>query len=273
MLSSLSRILTYLSAVLAAITGAVLFFMPEAMAPVFAWKVSAFMVMTIGAWCLGNAWSAFVAARKWDWSLNHPTMLYLWLFGILETVVLLVFRDKLVLAHPIAWLYLAMIGVNLLAAIVGIADWVRLRPALRAPEHRSNSAVTFLSWLFVVVVAGLGLYGLFAPMGSVGTNGGIFPEIMTPFTLRAFGAFYLSLGLSAIPIALRRSIDALLVHSVGAYALILTITAAIVPYFGLFDLVNKPGGWVYIGAYLAVGTVIAVIFATNRDRLRRLIAA
>lgn len=265
MLSSTSRILTYLTAALAAITGAVLFVMPEAMAPVFAWKVSAFMVMTIGAWCLGNGFAALVAAWRWGWSLVHPTLLYLWLFGVLETLVLIAFRDKLVLAHPVAWLYMAMIAVNLLMAVIGFVDWLRLRPEIRVSE-RIGGVTYLLAWVFVGLVSFLGLYGLFAPMGSMGTSGGIFPEIMTPFTLRAFGAFYLSLGLSAIPIVMHRSFEAMITHAAAAYGLILTISAAMIPYAGLFDLANKPGGLIYIGAYVAVGSVIAVILARHWNK-------
>src|SRR5688572_7283805 len=108
MLSPTSRALTYLTAAFAAVTGAILFAAPERIAPVFAWNVTPFMVMTIGAWCLGNAWLALLTARRWDWTLTHTSKIYLWLFGLLETAVVIAFRDKLVLGHPVAWLYLAM---------------------------------------------------------------------------------------------------------------------------------------------------------------------
>jgi hypothetical protein len=73
MLTRFSRLLTFLVSILYAILGAALFFFPEGMAPVFAWKVTGFMTMTIGGWCLGNAWLAFVAARGWStllWSIS-----------------------------------------------------------------------------------------------------------------------------------------------------------------------------------------------------------
>jgi hypothetical protein len=82
MLSTTSRWLTYLTAIFYAILGAPLFAFPEQLAPVFAWKVTAFMTMTIGAWCLGNAWLAFVVARRWRWSLVYPSLYYLWIFSI-----------------------------------------------------------------------------------------------------------------------------------------------------------------------------------------------
>src|SRR5512144_3249691 len=63
MLSNLSRWLTYLLAILDAILGAFLFLLPETLAPVFAWKVTPCITMTIGGWALGNAWLAWVTGR------------------------------------------------------------------------------------------------------------------------------------------------------------------------------------------------------------------
>src|SRR5919108_4170899 len=128
MLSNTSRLLTYLNAILYAILGLILFFLPEQMALVFAWKVTPFMTMTIGGWCLGNAWLAFYVARRWEWRRIYSALLYLWLFGILESWVLFLFRANLQLEHPIAWLYLLTLVVNLLTAIVGILEWFRIRP-------------------------------------------------------------------------------------------------------------------------------------------------
>jgi hypothetical protein len=49
MLSNLSRWLTYLLAILYAVLGALLFVFHANLAPVFAWKVTPFMTMTIGS--------------------------------------------------------------------------------------------------------------------------------------------------------------------------------------------------------------------------------
>ncbi|HET7009222.1 MAG TPA: hypothetical protein VFI11_00480, partial [Anaerolineales bacterium] len=135
MLSSFSRGLTFLMAALYAVLGAALFFMPGRLAPAFAWKVSPFVTMTIGGWCLGNAWLAWISARRWHWGLVYSALVYLWLFGLLEAAVVFAFRGRLALGHPIALLYLGTLAANLLAALVGIVDWLRLRPA------RSSSGV------------------------------------------------------------------------------------------------------------------------------------
>jgi hypothetical protein len=193
---------------------------------------------------------------------------YLWLFGLFQTLVLVWFLNNLELGHPLAWLYLAMIVANLLTAIVGLIDYLSVRPIARPSTRPYSQTITILNWVFVAAVVVLGLYGIIAPIGAPGTNGGVFPEIMTPFTLRAFGAFYLALGLGALPLAMTRDVDAMLFHSISSYGFIIFITAAIVTYFRLFDLGAAPGGMIYIGAYLLVGAVIAIVLYRYQQSLK-----
>ncbi|RJP50015.1 MAG: hypothetical protein C4583_11425 [Anaerolineaceae bacterium] len=267
MLSPISRLLTYTCAVLYLIFGGLLFFIPESLAPVFAWKVTAFMTMTIGGWCLGNAWLAFVSARRWEWGIVHSALLYLWLFGILETGVLFLFRDKLNLSHPIAWMYLATLLVNVLTALVGLVDWLRLRPSLDPSSPRISSGQTVTVILFVLFVGSLGIYGMIAQNGWVGTNGGIFPEVMSLFTLRSFGVFYFSLALAVVPYLWTKNFNALLHHSYASYGLIFFITAAAFVYLGLFDFAKNPGGLLYFAAYLGVGIPVFFVLLKYRKSL------
>ncbi len=261
MLSPISRWLTYLNALLYAVLGAVLFFFPNSMAPVFAWKVSPFITMTIGGWCLGNAWLAWISARRWDWHLVGSALTYLWLFGALEAAVVVGFRDKLVLGHPIAWLYAAALAANTVAALLGFADWLRLRPTMTSygPAVQARHRVAVAA--FVVFVGFLALYGMVATIGAPGTQGGIFPEEMSLFTLRSFAAFYLSLALAAVPLLRERNLSTLLHHSIASYGLIVAITAAAFANLGLFDFRARPGGLLYIGAYLIVGIPLLFAFA------------
>ena len=260
MLSDLSRLLTYLCALLYTILGGLLFFMPEQLAPVFAWKVTPFMTMTIGGWCLGNAWLAFIAARRWNWSRVYSSLLYLGLFAVGESLVVYFFRDKLNLSHPIAWLYLLTLLANILASWTTLLFWLRTRPRLEADSARTNSNQYLALILFIVFVGFLGLYGSFAALGAPGTNGGIFPEVMSLFTLRSFGVFYLSIALSVVPFLWDRSLKAILTHSIASYGLIVFITIAAFVYLRLFDFAAKPGGLLYFGAYLGVGIPLLFIF-------------
>jgi hypothetical protein len=259
MLSTTSRWLTYLVAILYTILGVSLFVLPEQLAPVFAWKVTAFMTMTIGGWCVGNAWLAFVVARRWRWSLVYPSLYYLWLFGVGELIVLFLFRANLVLAHPIAWLYLITLVVKGIAAVVGVLELLRSRPALDSgPKPSSLHHGSFI--FFIVFVGLLGIYGCIARIGAVGTNGGIFPEVMSLFTLRSFGVFYLSLALAVVPLLWDRNLNTWVSHSFAAFGLILFITTAAFVYFHLFDFAANPGGLAYFGAYLATGIPLLFIF-------------
>ncbi len=260
MLSRTSRQLTYLTAGFYAALGAALYLLPGQMAPVFAWNISPFVAMTIGGWCLGNAFLAGISARRWVWRLVYPSLIYLWLFGLFETGVVIAFADKLRLAHPIAWFYLAALGINLTAAAAGAIDFIRLRPGRDPFGPQSPPFFTGGVIAFVTAVGFLGLYGIIAQIGWPATGGEIFPEPMSLFTLRSFGVFYFALALSAFSLLFDRNMLAWLHHSFAAYGLIVAITAAAFVYIRLFDFAARPGGLLYIGAYLIVGVPFLFLF-------------
>jgi hypothetical protein len=236
-----------------AVLGLFLFFFSRSLAPVFAWTVTAFMACTMGGWCIGNAWSAFITARRWEWKFVYPSLVYLWMFGLSELIVVIAFRDKLSLQHPIAWLYLITIGLNAIAALFGVYEWLRLRPAHETFGPQARPFHYALISIFVAIVAGLAFYGLYAQIGDVGTNGGVFPEVMSLFTLRAFAVFYLSLCMSAGILLRERNLLTMLSYGYSSYILVIAITAAIFVYFDLFDFSAHPGQLIYVGAYFLIG--------------------
>lgn len=262
MLSQVSRILTTVTAAGYLVLGAPLFLAPSTLAPSFAWNVSPFVAMTIGAWCLGNAWLAWITARRWRGRLVYASLAYLGFFGAFELAVLVAFREKLVLVHPVAWLYLAALILSLGAALAGLAQWLPTRAAREAfgpPVQRVHRAFIIA---FIVFVGFLAAYGLLAPLGAPGTNAGIFPEVMSLFTLRSFAAFYLALTLGVVVLLRELSLPALLHHSFASFGLIVTITAAAVVHLRLFDFLRRPGGLLYFAAYLAVGVLVLAAFRT-----------
>lgn len=269
MLSNTSRLLTYIIAVLYAILGALLFYLPESLAPVFAWNVTPFMTMTIGGWCIGNAWLAFITARRWDWKLVYPALYYLWAFGVTELGVLFVFRDRLALMHPIAWLYFITLCMNVLLAVAGLYDLFRMRPSRQDFRPSTRPSHRILATGFVIVVGFLAVYGLFAQIGDIGTNGGIFPEVMSLFTLRSFAVFYLSLTIGALPLIWEQSLPVLLNHAYASYALVVFITLAILAYIGIFDFANRPGQLIYVGAYFLVGIPVLIVLLREGTGLRQ----
>jgi hypothetical protein len=256
MLSKTTRSLTYLLAALYAVIGAALFFQPEQQAPIFAWNVTGFMTMTIGGWCLGNAFLAFFAARRWQWKSVYPAMAYLWSFGILESLVVISFRDKLNLGYPVAGAYVAAIAVNALSALVGAADWLRIRPAGEASEPMTGY-MRSLAVGFVLFVGILGIYGLSAQKGMPATNGEIFPEAMTVLTLRSFGSFYLALTIGMLPLLFEKNRAPFLNYAFMTLGLTVIIMIAAAAYLPLFDFGEHPFGLLYFAAYLAA--IAAVI--------------
>ncbi len=262
MLSNISRWLTYLTALLYTVIGSLLYIIPETVAPLFAWKVTPFMTMTIGGWALGNAWLAWITAWRWQWDLVFSALLYLWIFGLGELFVLFNFRDKLALSHPVAWLYLIALIVNGLAAVIGIIDWIRVRPSLSTEGTGFTAFQNAALVAFVLFVGCLGIYGSLAQIGMPGTNGGIFPEVMSLFTLRSFGMFYLALALGVVPFLWNRNRNAILNHSLSSFGLIVFITVAAFVYIRRFDFVSRPGGVLYFLAYLIVG--IPLLFVLRR---------
>src|SRR5580658_919392 len=89
-LSAPSRWLTRVLALVYLLVGLVMFAFPDWSAHHFAWKVSPFVAITLGSYLLGNAWIAAVVQHTSTASSVYSALLYLWLFGVLETAVVLI---------------------------------------------------------------------------------------------------------------------------------------------------------------------------------------
>ena len=124
-------------------------------------------------------------------------------------------------------------------------------------------------FMIATIVIGLAIYGLYAQIGDVGRNGGVFPEIMSLFTLRAFAAFYFSLSVSAAVGLRERNLSTLLNFGFSSYLHAVAITAAIFVYFHLFDFANHPGQLIYVGAYFLVGIPLAITLLREGTGLRQ----
>ena len=258
-LSPRSRALTWLTAATFGLLGMVLFFAPAWSAPRFAWKVSDFVTMTIGAWCLGTAWAAVVAARTWRWAEVHTVLIFLWAFSILQAVVLVWFRD-LIVFDALTWPYFVALGSGVLASVVGLADLARLRPSTR-----STGGVAMTPWLrglavaFVIFVGGLAAVAFLRP-GAAATSR-VFPEPLSAFTVRAFGAFYLALVAGTLPILWARDASSILAYLKGEFGLLVLTTAAAFVYLGVFDFSAHPLQSLYPGAYLSTFVLTVAILA------------
>lgn len=266
-LSSASRQLTRIVAVLFTLLGVILFVAPNWAASNFAWKISPFVAMTMGGWYLGSAFYAWESARLWRWPVAYGCLLYLWVFSVLEAGLLVVHRERLILNAVFAWPYMVTLAVATVAAVAGALDWARIRPRMAA------EGVPVPIWVRAMLLA-LAVFVFFLAFvgpGSFGLDGSIFPEPLTPFTVGGFAVFYFSLGVAAVALAWARGLAPIVPYLWGGLALIIPITVAAFVYLNQFDFTARPGGLLYFGAYIAafVGAVLILAY----ERRQRVAAA
>ncbi len=258
MISSALRVWLYALAVGYGAMGAILFAAPNWAANNFAWRISPFVAMTIGGWCIGTAFACLVVARRGNWSAMIGPILYLALFGLFESAVLVAYRDRLLIANPLAWLYCAVLAGTCLFAIAAAFEALRRRPVIVAVGPPLGATAIGSVMGFIALVGFFGIYGLTAVQGMRGLNAGIFPEQISPFSLRAFGAFYFALALAVIPLLWARGIGNLVSHGFAMYALLVFITAAAAVFIDRFDFVGRPTQMIYIGIYLVVAFAVGM---------------
>jgi hypothetical protein len=249
-LSSASRWLTRVVAVAYLLLGLVMFAFPDWSAHHFPWKVSSFVAITLGSYLLGNAWIAAVAQHTWTFASVYSLLIYLWLFGVLETVVVLIHRDKLITGAVLTVPYLIMLGLTVIAAVAGVADWIRRRPPLRSAGMAMPGWVRGLLWAFVIVVAFIAAGVLYGPASA--HDGRYFPQPLSSFTLGALGVFYLSLSLSVLVMVRQPRIAAVTTNLRGTVVLVAVIVIATLVYIGIFHFGAHPRRIVYLGTYLVV---------------------
>jgi len=262
-LSSLSRLLSALTALAFALVGLVLFVLPAWSAANFSWKISPMVAMTMGGWYLGSAVMAGLIGYHRRWNLIYPAALYLALFSLSEAAVLVVHRSKLVLGAGLAWPYIGMLGVGIAASLSLLADRLRSKPQSEEPPERVPIWVRFVISGFVVFVIFLAVVAVSGHW--VGLNGGVFPEPLSLFTLRSFGAFYFSLAAPVITLMRTRRLQAATVYVWGGMALIVFITAAALFYLPVFNFSERPFQSIYLGVYLAAFLIAAYYLSSQRQ--------
>lgn len=256
-LSRSTRVGLYALVAIYGFFGLLMFGAPSWAAPRLAWRVSEFVTMTIGAWFLGTVWLAFVSARRGVWPLAVSPIVYLAAFGIGETAVLVAFRDRVVLSHPLAWGYLLTLAATCAFAAVAALDGLSHRPVM-VRIGRPLRKLDYVVIVGLVLFSGgyLGVGSLVAGASGLSKVKTVFPEDMSMFTLRAFGAYFLALGIGALPLLVSRGISNSLSHAYASFGFLVTITAASLINIGLFDFGNFPMQAGYIGAYLIVGIIV-----------------
>ena len=113
--------------------------------------------------------------------------------------------------------------------------------------------------MFVVLFVLLTAYITFATLraGDGSLNGDVFPEPITPFTVRAFGALFLSVGLAALPLAWARTMTPVVAFATGGEGLAVPITVAALFHLDLFDLDDHPLNAFYLAVYVVLAVAAA----------------
>jgi hypothetical protein len=121
---------------------------------------------------------------------------------------------------------------------------------------------------FVILVGFLAVKGLADP--ASGQTRAVFPEPLSPFTIRAFAVFYGAIALAAVPLIFARILTPTLSYARGGMGLIVPITVAAFAYLGLFDFSAHPLQVIYIGAYVGVFIAAVGLLAWAWARERKL---
>jgi hypothetical protein len=258
-LSPTTRLLLRLSALLYLGLGLVLFLFPQWASGEFPWKVTPFLAMTIGGWALGTAVFASEAARIGRLAIVFPLVIYLGVFAVLELLVLVAFASVFRVSATLTVPYVLTLAVGALAGLSAVVDW-RRGASLDDPGAPPLSRVAKIAdAVFVIFVLGLWLGGAISGQGGTATEGRIFAEPLSLFSVRAFAAFYFALDIAVLALLWKGRMRAEIAISRAGLALLGPIVLAAILNLGLFDFAARPGGLLYFAAYLVAGVLIVII--------------
>jgi hypothetical protein len=116
------------------VEGALLFIVPEQVAEVWPWALTALTGRVLGAWTIGLGLVLAFAARERRRFPLVPASAALGLYGLFQLLTVLRFGGDMEWGDPTAWVYVAFLVA---ALVVGAAAWAAVRPVgevTRAPE-------------------------------------------------------------------------------------------------------------------------------------------
>jgi hypothetical protein len=262
-LSPTTRLLLRLSAFLFLALGLVLFLFPAWASGEFPWRVTPFLAMTIGGWNLGTAVFAAEAARRRPLAVVFPLLVYLGAFAILELVVLVAFASAFRVSSILTVPYVVTLVVAAVAAISAVVDWRRGASLMDPDGAPLSSTARAADAAFVIFVGVLWIGGAITGAGGAATEGRIFAEPLSLFSVRAFAAFYFSLDVAVVALLWKGRMRAQIAITRAGLALIVPITVAAFLNWGLWDFAARPGGLLYFAAYLVVGILAAILLTRS----------
>lgn len=252
MLHPRTRAAIRIGALLYIVLGLVLFAAPAWAASVFPWSVTPLLAMTIGGWALGNGAGAWFASAPGQATRTMPVLVYLTAFAALELLVVIAFRGAFKLDVLLTVPYLITLGFSLVVSAFGVLELYTSSDIVLesdAPLHRNVRLLLTALTLFVGLLA---VGGFLAGTGGLSTSGRIFPEPLTLFSVRAFGAFYLALAVGLVALLVRPGVRSAFTLGLMGVSLIVPIVAAALLNIGAFNFAERPLGLLYLGAYLLV---------------------
>lgn len=257
-----ARRLLAISGITYVFTGLTFFFLPEYTAESFPWTITPFVAMTIGGWTLGIGMMGLEALRRFDPTRGYPSMIALWAFSALQLVVTFGVsgaRTDHWLTYPYVFAMVAGLG----SGLAGVPGLWKLRSELMS---KGDGVPRWIRALYVAFVVVTGLLA-FVTMFVLPTDGAVFPEPLGVFTTRAFAAFFAALALGAFPLMFTRDPEPCAQYARAGLYPIALILAAAVSFLVVFDFGARPGGLIYIGAYVVTGIAAISIVVWHRREL------
>ncbi len=118
--------------------------------------------------------------------------------------------------------------------------------------------ITALVGLFALFALGLAVASSLGP--SVAADGTVFPEKISAFTIHAFVAFSLALAVGGFAwLFFSPDAQALVTFVRDGLALLVLLTLATFANLGQFDFAARPGGLIYLSAYIVALITFALI--------------
>lgn len=254
---------------------------------------------TWGAWWIGLAgfgWSLH-RHRPVASDLNRtsasiqpivPVCVLLWTFWPLLAIHLLIHSNKLDTTRPLAWPFIIVVTLQIVSAIIGMADLLRLRRSDATESLVSNDKVHSADssppsspadraipvWMrlgvcaFVALSLYLGVKLLVTNPSSYTNPEAVYPEQVSVVAIRVFAFLYLAVGLAGTIAAIARTRRPMLTLARAGIPIVITILIASALFLDRFDPATRPGSMRYIAVYLGILIAATVLLAAHRSLSR-----
>ena len=101
------------------LTGVLLFLIPEQVAKVWPWDLTALTGQVLGAWSIGFGLVMVVACRQADRFRVFPSAVGLAAYGVFQLLTVVRFHSDMAWGEPGAWMYVAFLAASLLVGAAG----------------------------------------------------------------------------------------------------------------------------------------------------------